>query len=174
MKIIFEHIFEGIIAGVVVVGLILIFNNTSVTSPSGNTSKGFLNILGNQVSEKSTENITDNSAILTSIISQNKPEILYKDDGLPVIKSNSSINILNYFKVKFSGDVNIYSASSLGNKNISVIEITNNIGESIINSYNKTDRTIIFSSPGVYTFTFNVSDQENRSIIATIKIPVKS
>jgi len=173
MKYIFDHMFEGIIISVVVLGLILIINNTSFTSSTGTTSTGFLNILGNQVKEQSTKNeITDNATVLTNILSQEKPKIFYKTDGLANINSIESINILNYFKIKFSGDENLYTASSLSNENISILDITNSQGNSILSSYNTQNKTIIFSSPGIFTIKLCVSDSENRTTIANIKIPV--
>lgn len=173
MKYIYEHFSEAFIIFVVVVGVISIIMGVSITSSSGKTSKGFLNVLGNQVEESSRNENINNAAALTNIVSQSPPEITFQNDGLPAIKRSVSINLLNYFQIKFTGDENIYQAATLENKKISVTDITNSSGVSILNLYDNQNKTINFPDVGIYTIKLCVSDNENRTTTAIIKIPVK-
>lgn len=173
MKNIVKIFAECFIVVFVMLSLFTILNNVKYRSSEGTTTTGMFNILGKRTEIKGTDfdTFTD-SNVLREIVSAAKPYIFYSSTSLRPISENDSVQLLDYFTVRYNNDGINYKASSLDGNNLKVIEITAADHSSILTFYDPYTKMIRFPEAGVYTITFYIIDQEQRESISEINIPV--
>lgn len=169
MKFITTHLSETALVVCAIIGLILILGNMTYTLPDGTKKTGFNAILGNEVPTNS-ENYAgyQDDDTLQRELSVDKPKIDYTP-GQSAMKAGVEIPILDYFNVTY-GNGDIRKASDV--PEIKIIEILDQKKDSILSTYNVSQKKLMFPTAGIYTFKLYIRDQENRETTVQIKIPV--
>jgi hypothetical protein len=166
---VFKTYGRAILTSVVVIALIIILNTISYTK-NGVTYTGIFQITGKAASIENNSFKPESEAVKDYLESP-RPEIVYDPSGLSSIKKAEIIAILNYFKVKFSDQETFVNANALDPQTLEVKDITAASGDSCLALYNSSNKTICFSSSGIYTFTFHVIHNQKETTVK-IKIPV--
>lgn len=164
------HQAEAVLACIAVIGMLLILGNMTYTFPDGTKKTGFNAILGNSIvtASESYDNYKDDD-VLQQEIGVDKPKIAYISAGQPVIKAGITVPILDYFNVTY-GNGDLKKASAI--PEVKVEDILDQNQRSVLDLYDSGQKTITFSSAGIYTIKLYVRDQENRETTVQIKIPV--
>lgn len=170
MKKIIEAMVGAVVIGAVILAMCLILKNISVRGTDGTVKTGITNIIGanSDMSLSNNEGAVD-SAIFSSVVQKNGPDIKYIS-SLPVIKKMNTVQLLDYFNIKYADDETNYLASS--QDSVEITDISDMAGNSILSQYDPVGKSMVFADAGTYTITFKIKDQENRVTNAKISIPV--
>jgi len=171
MKQILKVIGTSFIMALVVLGILIILINISVTS-NGETNKGIFNISGRASTINGVQYSASDVAVYESVMASKAPEIYFENAESEEFIKDKDIEILKYFNVKYNSEVNTINAKNIDENHLKILDITNKAGASFMYLYNKRLKTIKFNYSDIYTITFYLIDTEQKESTVRINIPV--
>ena len=169
MKLVIRHAGEAALAALIFLGAMFLIENITFENSSGVTSKGVLNIIGQEIKPEDTDyDSYGDSRITKTIAASEKPEISYNDSA-GVIKAGSTVKLPAFFNVRLGGST--YSAEFVNS--FRVVSVKDLSGKDYTHEYSETDRTITLRYPGTYTLRLYVFDAQNQECTEEIKIAVE-
>lgn len=169
MKLVIRHAGEAALAAFIFLSAMLLMQNITYTNSSGVTSKGVVNVIGQEIKLEDTDyDSYADSDITKNYAAAAKPEISYNDDA-GIIKAGNTVKLPEYFNVKLEGST--YSAVLVNS--FRVMSVKDSAGNDYINEYSETDKTINFRYPGTYTLQLYVYDAQQHECSEEIKIAVE-
>lgn len=169
MKLVIRHAGEAALAAFIFLSAMLLMQNITYTNSSGVTSKGVINVIGQEIKPEDTDyDSYADSDITKNYAAAAKPEISYNDDA-GIIKAGNTVKLPEYFNVKLEGST--YSAVLVNS--FSVMSVKDSAGNDYISEYSETDKTITFRYPGTYTLKLYAYDAQQHECSEEIKIAVE-